>query len=70
MTGVLFGLIPALQAAGKGLQSALKEGAKGSTQGGHRGKFRAALVVVEIGTALMLLTGAGLLIDSFASSCA
>jgi putative ABC transport system permease protein len=65
-TGVLFGLMPSLQAAGKGLQGALKEGTRGSTQGGHRGKFRAALVVVEIGTALVLLTGAGLLIDSFA----
>lgn len=65
-TGILFGLIPSLQAAGKGLQGALKEGARGSTQGGHRGKFRATLVVVEIGTALVLLTGAGLLIDSFA----
>jgi len=66
LTGVLFGLMPSLQAAGKELQEALKESSRGSSQGGHRAKFRAFLVVAEIGMALVLMTCAGLLIESFA----
>jgi putative ABC transport system permease protein len=66
LTGVLFGLMPALQAAGKELQETLKEGSRGSSQGGHRARFRALLVVAEIGMALVLMTCAGLLIESFA----
>ncbi len=66
LTGVLFGLMPSLQAAGKELQGALKEGSRGSSQGGHRARFRAFLVVAEIGMALVLMTSAGLLIESFA----
>jgi putative ABC transport system permease protein len=66
LTGVLFGLMPSLQAAGKELQESLKEGSRGSSQGGHRARFRAFLVVAEIGMALVLMTCAGLLIESFA----
>ncbi len=66
LTGVLFGLMPSLQAAGKELQGALKEGSRGSSQGGRRAKFRSFLVVAEIGMALVLMTCAGLLIESFA----
>jgi putative ABC transport system permease protein len=66
LTGVLFGLMPSLQAAGKDLQEALKEGSRGSSEGGHRARFRAFLVVAEIGMALVLMTCAGLLIESFA----
>jgi putative ABC transport system permease protein len=66
LTGVLFGLMPSLQAAGEDLQEALKEGSRGSSQGGHRARFRAFLVVAEIGMALVLMTCAGLLIESFA----
>jgi putative ABC transport system permease protein len=66
LTGVLFGLMPSLQAAGKELQEGLKEGSRGSSQGGHRAKFRSVLVVAEIGMALVLMTCAGLLIESFA----
>jgi putative ABC transport system permease protein len=66
LTGVLFGLMPSLQAAGKELQETLKEGSRGSSQGGHRARFRAFLVVAEIGMALVLMTCAGLLIESFA----
>ena len=65
ITGVLFGLMPSLQAAGRELQESLKEGTRGS-QGGSRGRFRAALVIAEIGMALVLMTCAGLLMDSFA----
>jgi putative ABC transport system permease protein len=66
VTGILFGLMPSLQAAGRELQSTLKEGSRGSSEGGRRGRYRAALVVTEIGMALVLMTGAGLLIESFA----
>jgi putative ABC transport system permease protein len=66
ITGVLFGFVPALQAAGRELQGALKEGSRGSSAGGPRGKLRALLVVSEMALALILMTGAGLLIESFA----
>jgi putative ABC transport system permease protein len=65
-TAALFGLAPATQAAGKQLHDSLKEGIRGSSAGGGRGRFRAALVVVEIAVALILMTGAGLLAESFA----
>jgi putative ABC transport system permease protein len=65
LTAVLFGLAPALQAAGKHLQEALKEGVRGSSGGGGRGKFRAVLVAAEIALAMVLMTGAGLLMESF-----
>jgi putative ABC transport system permease protein len=64
VTGILFGLVPALQATSRGLHESLKEGARGSSSG-HRGKFRAVLVVAEMAIALVLMTGAGLLIQSF-----
>ena len=66
LTGILFGLMPSLQASAKGLQSALKEGGRSSSEGGSRGRFRSLLVVGEMGIALVLMTGAGLLIESFA----
>ena len=66
LTAVLFGLAPALQAAGKHLHDALKEGLRGSSGGGRRVKFRTVLVATEVGVALLLMTGSGLLIESFA----
>ena len=66
VTGVLFGLVPSLQASGKDLQESLREGSRGSSAGGKRGRFRAVLVVAEMAMALVLMTGAGLLIESFA----
>ncbi|MGB9467079.1 MAG: ABC transporter permease [Candidatus Acidiferrum sp.] len=65
ITGTVFGLIPALQTSKKDLHETLKEGSRGSSEGGSRGRFRVALVVAEIGIALVLMTGAGLLMQSF-----
>ncbi|HVX65218.1 MAG TPA: ABC transporter permease, partial [Bryobacteraceae bacterium] len=63
-TGILFGLAPALAATKVSTGEALKEGGRSSSAGGHR-KLRSALVVAEVALALMLLTGAGLMIRSF-----
>jgi len=64
LTGVLFGLIPAVQASRPDLNDALKEGSRGST-GGRSGTFRNIFVVAEVALALVLLVGAGLMIRSF-----
>jgi putative ABC transport system permease protein len=64
VTGVLFGLVPAIQAARPDLAATIKEGGRGSTSGGRR-RLRSALVVVEVALAFVLLTGAGLLLRSF-----
>ena len=66
LAGFLFGLAPALHAARPDLQGTLKEGGRGAT--GDRGSHavRRMLVVAQTALALTLLTGAGLLIKSFA----
>jgi putative ABC transport system permease protein len=66
VTAALFGLTPAVQAAGKQLHDSLKEGVRGSSSGGRRGRLRGTLVVAEMAVALVLITGAGLLGESFA----
>jgi putative ABC transport system permease protein len=63
LSGILFGLAPALNASRGDLNEALKEGERGST-GGH-GRTRSALVVAEVGLSLILLVGSGLLVKSF-----
>jgi putative ABC transport system permease protein len=65
LTGIGFGLVPALQAARPDLQSVLKDAARGASAGAPRTRMRSALVVAEVATALMLLAGAGLLLRSF-----
>jgi putative ABC transport system permease protein len=64
LTGLLFGLIPALRAARVDLNEALKEGGRGG-EGLRRNRLRSALVVAEVASAMTLLVGAGLLINSF-----
>lgn len=67
LTGILFGLAPALQAAHADLNSVLKQGGRGAGGAGGRGRMRSALVVCEVAISLMLLIGAGLLLRSFAN---
>jgi putative ABC transport system permease protein len=64
LTGILFGLAPALGATRADLTRALKEGARGTIGGAH-GRLRGALVIGEVALAFVLLTAAGLLIQSF-----
>ena len=65
VTGIIFGLAPALQASNPNLNETLKEAGRGTTAGRHR--VRSGLVVVEVALALMLLVSSGLLIRSFLS---
>jgi len=64
VTGIVFGLAPALQLRGTALASALNDAARGSTEGRQRGWLRNALVVAEVAFACVLVVGAGLLIRS------
>jgi putative ABC transport system permease protein len=65
-TGVLFGLVPALQASRVDLNSALKTGARIGSGSEHKHRLRNGLVMGEIAIALILLVCAGLLIQTFA----
>jgi putative ABC transport system permease protein len=65
LTGVGFGLVPAIQASRPDLQGVLKDSGRGASAGAPRTRLRGALVVVEVAIALVLLTGAGLLLRSF-----
>jgi putative ABC transport system permease protein len=64
LTGILFGVFPALQASRTSLSESLKEPLQGG-QGSAKGRLRDLLAVSEIALALILLVGAGLTIKSF-----
>jgi putative ABC transport system permease protein len=65
LTGIVFGLAPALAASRTDLTTALKEATRGSTDGKRRNRVRTILVAAAISLSVVLLAGAGLLLRSF-----
>ena len=65
MTGVVFGIVPALQATHVPVRQSLNEESRGGSASARHRRIRSSLVVVEVALALVLLVGAGLLLKSF-----
>jgi putative ABC transport system permease protein len=66
VTGLFFGVAPAIQASKLDLNAGLRDGGTGSGQSRRHQRVRSALVVAEVALSVVLLAGAGLLIRSFA----
>jgi putative ABC transport system permease protein len=64
-TGIVFGLVPAVRSSHPDLAESLKESGRGSTESTAQGHLRSVLIVSEMGVALVLLVGAGLMMRSF-----
>ncbi len=64
LTGVLFGLAPALQLSRTNLTSELREGSRGTTAGRSRLRFRRGLVASELALSVVLVIGASLMVRS------
>jgi len=67
LTGLVFGLVPALQATRIDLRDALNEEGRNASSGAKHHRMRNALVIAEVAMALVLLIGAGLMLRSFAA---
>jgi len=65
LVGLLFGLLPALQGSRFNLNQSLREGGRAGTTGVTRQRLRNLLAVAEVAVSLVLLVGAGLLVQSF-----
>ncbi len=65
LSGIIFGLAPALHGSRANLNESLKDGSRGASESRSRSRLRQALIVAEFALALMLLIGAGLMIKSF-----
>jgi putative ABC transport system permease protein len=65
LTALVFGLLPAFQVAKGDMQRALNEVGRGGTQSRRQGRLRGLLIASEMALALVLLVGAGLMIESF-----
>ena len=65
LTGIVFGLAPALQISRSDVQEAMRETGRGASGSRRQSRFRQALIVAEVALSVVLLAGAGLLFRSF-----